>query len=705
MILSIGMIVKNEEKYLDECLTALKPILENIKSELIIVDTGSTDKTVEIAKRYTDKVYYFEWCNDFAAARNVTIDYAKGEWYMFIDADEIIENANEIIEFFKSKKYKKYMSASYYIVNYKNKERNSSSSVLIPRMRKLTKETRFIGIVHEQIPFILPVKNLTKTKFNHYGYILASEKQAKAKHKRNIDLLLKQLETMPNNPKLRKELGESYTMRDTLKNREEALKHYKIGKELAIKEGNNNMYCALSINLMATYAGLNKHWEVLNEADLYFKSKSDILASDTDVYYYMLFAFNSLNKYAECVETYIKYKEHFDKYADGKHTTREAYNRALICADNFSLYLASLNVINSYFKLERCEEAKELIKKMLAFSCEFKMSQDFLFKLYLEVMRIQNNYDDLKYLYTVELDRNEEFESNLQKSIESFINERIEEKHKIISLLSKLDIKSKSPYITYMKIRQVYEDKSNDVKAQITEFLNEIEKFDIHYFDIVYYVLKYNMPLKLFKSKLDFDCLLACFDVINRQYDDFLDTISSYTYESNNPYEAYLLKSIYEVSITLNDADDKEIIINSFKKYLKNFEIYLINTYNENILNDENIDLVPKNIQFGYYCMKANEALANNSKLNYIKLLRKALSANNSMKNLISILTESLEENEENNIPNELSEFEILAITIKNNIKELINKNNFNDAKLILAEYKTLNPNDIEIQELEKTIN
>lgn len=59
MVLSIGMIVKNEEKYLERCLTALKPTLENVDSELIIADTGSTDNTVEIAKRFTDKVYYF----------------------------------------------------------------------------------------------------------------------------------------------------------------------------------------------------------------------------------------------------------------------------------------------------------------------------------------------------------------------------------------------------------------------------------------------------------------------------------------------------------------------------------------------------------------------------------------------------------------------------------------------------------------------
>ena len=63
IILSIGMIVKNEEKYLENCLSALKRFMDQISCELIIVDTGSTDRSKEIALKYTDKVYDFEWIN------------------------------------------------------------------------------------------------------------------------------------------------------------------------------------------------------------------------------------------------------------------------------------------------------------------------------------------------------------------------------------------------------------------------------------------------------------------------------------------------------------------------------------------------------------------------------------------------------------------------------------------------------------------
>ena len=84
IILSIGMIVKNEEKVLGRCLESLQPLMKQIPSELIIADTGSTDSTVEIAKKYTDNVFHFEWINDFAAARNSTLEKARGQWFLLM---------------------------------------------------------------------------------------------------------------------------------------------------------------------------------------------------------------------------------------------------------------------------------------------------------------------------------------------------------------------------------------------------------------------------------------------------------------------------------------------------------------------------------------------------------------------------------------------------------------------------------------------
>ena len=83
---SLCMIVKNEEAVLARCLESVRKLVD----EIVIVDTGSTDKTVEIAKGYTDKVFHFEWIDDFSAARNFSFEKAAMDYQMWLDADDIV---------------------------------------------------------------------------------------------------------------------------------------------------------------------------------------------------------------------------------------------------------------------------------------------------------------------------------------------------------------------------------------------------------------------------------------------------------------------------------------------------------------------------------------------------------------------------------------------------------------------------------------
>lgn len=84
------MIVKDEEKVLERCLESLKGLVD----EIILVDTGSTDATKRIAARYTDKIYDFEWVDDFSAARNYSFSKATKDYIYVADADEVIDEEN-----------------------------------------------------------------------------------------------------------------------------------------------------------------------------------------------------------------------------------------------------------------------------------------------------------------------------------------------------------------------------------------------------------------------------------------------------------------------------------------------------------------------------------------------------------------------------------------------------------------------------------
>ena len=81
------MIVRDEENSLTVCLTSVKDIVD----QMVIVDTGSKDKTIQIAKNLGADVYQFQWCDSFAEARNESIKYANGDWILWMDADETLD--------------------------------------------------------------------------------------------------------------------------------------------------------------------------------------------------------------------------------------------------------------------------------------------------------------------------------------------------------------------------------------------------------------------------------------------------------------------------------------------------------------------------------------------------------------------------------------------------------------------------------------
>jgi len=96
--LSLCMIVKNESAHLSQCLASAQPWVD----EMVVIDTGSTDETPEIAAQFGARVGFFEWCNDFAKARNYAISQASGRWLLVLDADEELVVQGDFLESLKT---------------------------------------------------------------------------------------------------------------------------------------------------------------------------------------------------------------------------------------------------------------------------------------------------------------------------------------------------------------------------------------------------------------------------------------------------------------------------------------------------------------------------------------------------------------------------------------------------------------------------
>lgn len=114
------MIVKNEAECIESCLDSVKGV-----DEIVIVDTGSEDNTIELCKKYTDKIYEFPWCDDFSAARNESLRKCTADWIIIIDADEqLIDSVDSIKTMIRGDFMRKYKAVNF-IVNTKTEKTKS----------------------------------------------------------------------------------------------------------------------------------------------------------------------------------------------------------------------------------------------------------------------------------------------------------------------------------------------------------------------------------------------------------------------------------------------------------------------------------------------------------------------------------------------------------------------------------------------------
>ncbi|MEN6371794.1 MAG: tetratricopeptide repeat protein [Armatimonadota bacterium] len=242
--LSLCMIVKNEEEYLRGCLESVKDIVD----EIVIVDTGSIDTTVKIAKSYGAKVCSYPWNDSFADARNNAIEHATGEWILVLDADERLdENSKETL----LNAIKNPAVDAYELLFYNHNRADSEADVFVHptcRLYRNKPEYRYKGRVHEMIvPSIEAAEGTIKrleAKVHHYGY--QPEVMVKRnKHERYIRLLKADLAENPGDAHCLYNLAAAYSSYGDMKN---ALKYFDQASKLVNTK--QDFYAA------ATFCGL-----------------------------------------------------------------------------------------------------------------------------------------------------------------------------------------------------------------------------------------------------------------------------------------------------------------------------------------------------------------------------------------------------------------------------------------------------------------
>ncbi|MFB9329875.1 glycosyltransferase [Paenibacillus aurantiacus] len=196
--LTLTMIVKNESQHLDRCLKSVVHLVD----ELVIVDTGSTDNTKEIALGYGAKVFDYVWSHNFSDARNFALQQSTGDWNLVLDADEyVVEASREEVE--RVIQSQPCVGRIRRIDAFKQGGEIKESHVWITRL--LPKGTFYEGKIHEQ-----PVSELARVnthfKIYHDGYLNQN------KSERNIQLLREAVAENPADPYLLFQLAKEYRM-------------------------------------------------------------------------------------------------------------------------------------------------------------------------------------------------------------------------------------------------------------------------------------------------------------------------------------------------------------------------------------------------------------------------------------------------------------------------------------------------------------
>jgi glycosyltransferase involved in cell wall biosynthesis len=202
------IIAKNEEKDIEQCIISLNKVCD----EIIFVDTESTDKTINIAKELGVKLFYYKWIDNFAAAKNFAISKAKGDWIIFLDADEYLVDSKKEIYVELATKSAKYECILCEILNF-GEEGKVCEKHLGSRFFKNDRRIKYSGRIHEQLVKnnkpIESINGASYIKIIHKGY--TKEKViSKNKFQRNIKLLFKELEEHPHNPQTLYYIADTY---------------------------------------------------------------------------------------------------------------------------------------------------------------------------------------------------------------------------------------------------------------------------------------------------------------------------------------------------------------------------------------------------------------------------------------------------------------------------------------------------------------
>ena len=598
-LLSIGMIFKNEERCLEKCLQALAPLRKAIPCELVMADTGSTDRSREIAAKYADILFDFPWINDFSAARNAVMDRCSGKWFLTVDADEYLDaDFSQLTDFLSSTDSNTYDFATIVIRNYFTADLSidSSNDFLGLRLMRMATGERYHGRIHEAWNPLdaTKVTALVQVVLHHDGYV--DEINSHKKGNRNLPLLEAELKDHPDDVRIALLCQrDSYT-------REQHLKYCHILAELIQKRSKNwEDFGAPALRDMITY-GVDNHFP---ETDTWITLANDTFPNDPFVYVDIAFRsavyYRNLRNPLRTLEEILRYQKGLSRWETESRRQVTNVLGGLECDIPLFQKRAYILAAEAYANLEQWEDMLDSLRQLQHFEDTERLPNIDLLKSLLYIWK-KSNPDMLpllEILHTFELG------SDLKCTVQ-FLME--------------------------------------DNPATMQALLQTIEDWAAISPAVMAHALTNNIPLPekfctLSSRHLQFFAQHTM--AVLSSENDVLLSVCQQSAEQKTPAQTIWL--YYLANAMLQDCQTEyEIFAQKYAFFLNHAAAYLEMLYHPAILTESNIHLLPQMEQFSWYCLQAQKALDAGALSDCIQYLRTALKSAPQMNPLIQYLLEQI---------------------------------------------------------------
>ncbi len=699
--LTISLLVSNNIKTIRKCLDSIKPLLDGLPSELIIVDTvgeENSDGSLAIAREYTDKIVRFEWCNDFAAARNAGLKLAKGEWFLFLDDDEWFEDATPIINFLNNDDGT-YNSCYYRVRNYKNYKDDDYKDIYVSRFARLTPDTIFIDKIHEHFnKSYTPFYNLD-CYAHHYGYVFLNHETKMAKSRRNIIPLLEILDENPRHLRAIAQLLQEYRFIKEFK-KERELNEKALSFAFDEPSGYAN---SIALNYLQILYRDNEIDALKNYADEFLNKPTLGELGRAAIYHFLIKIGSPIFK----SEKILEYADEF------------FYNTNILDKDPDKF------AVQNSLSLEECQEdtSRAFILIAAINSCENLKSYDKMFKYIKQAVDFGDKFGELFIPHMGVIVRcvlsadkfndycdviNPLFEK--ENILTAFINtttqlltqgEYLSKKWDCIKKMAALP--SSHPLVTAQKLLLAEHERKNEERTVLLEEYAKSEIAEYNAADLMLLCYRNKISPKPLAGKIYAETWEATVNNILSEleideYDDFAEFLVQNYFEENSPdyYFLFTVIKFYKLKESIKNSNSKEYSDELFYVHLKEFSETNYSYYSaiENPANftPEKCIYLKKFARSAFFLKQALDNKEQGKQALFLRNLRYAMNCNESLKAVVEHIFKKEKA--------AVDEMTILGDKIKNVVRMLLQKKDYVQAKTVLDSLKEITPDDCEVDEL-----